>query len=68
VTQTYGDLAEVPVWVASSSRFLETQQADLGSALSVRGKGKLTKHAYDSGTEEALSEIQELIERHARES
>lgn len=68
VTQTYGALPEVPVWVASSSRFLETQQADLGSALSVQGEGKLTKHAYDSGTEEALSEIQELIERHARES
>lgn len=66
LSQTYGAVPDVPVWVASSSRFLETQQAGLDSALSVRGEGKLTKHAYDVGTEEALTEIQDLLQRHAK--
>ncbi len=68
VSQSYGAAAEVPVWVASSSRFLETQQAGLDTALSVPGEGKRTKHAYDTGTEEALAEIQDLLQRHARGS
>lgn len=66
VSETYAERPEVPAWVASSSRFLETQQADLGSALSVHGEGKRTRHAYDVGTEEALAEIQDLLQRHAR--
>jgi hypothetical protein len=68
VAATYRYADDVPVWVASSSRFLESKHADLSNAISIPGEGKASKHAYDLGTSEALNDIQGLLERHVRGS
>jgi hypothetical protein len=58
----------VPSWVASSSRFVEARQANLGVVLATPGEGKTSKHAYDLGSSGALADIQALVRRHISET
>jgi hypothetical protein len=64
LTSAYQYIDDVPVWVASSSRFLEAKHGELNSLISMPGEGKASKHAYDLGTSEALNDIQDLLSRH----
>jgi hypothetical protein len=67
LASTYRYADEVPTWVASSSRFLEAQHADLGNLLATPGAGKASKQAYDRGTSKALTDIESLLQRHIGE-
>jgi hypothetical protein len=58
---------EVPAWVASSSRFLETKLADLTTLFTTPGEGKASKNAYDVGASEALADIEAMVQRHIGE-
>ena len=60
----YADSMDVPRWVASSSRFLETRQANALSALTDDLGSDTVKQAYDSGASKALADIQALVEKH----
>ncbi|HEY2880733.1 hypothetical protein [Nocardioides sp.] len=66
LTSAYQYVDNVPVWVASSSRFLEAKQGELNSLISLPGQGKASKLAYDQGASEALNDIQNLLSRHVR--
>lgn len=63
----FHDADEVPAWVASSSRFLETKQADLTALFTTPGEGKASKNAYDVGASEALADIEDMLQRHIGE-
>ncbi|MDP9999750.1 hypothetical protein [Pseudarthrobacter sulfonivorans] len=56
--------SEVPRWVASSSRFIETRQANLSNAIDAGERRDGPDSAYDRGASEALADIQDLIQRH----
>jgi hypothetical protein len=66
LASTYRYADEVPAWVASSSRFLEAEHADLGNQLAMPGEGKASKRAYDLGTSQALTDIEALVQRHIK--
>lgn len=56
--------SEVPRWVASSSRFIETRQADLSTAIVRGGRSADAGSAYERGASKALADIQNLVQRH----
>jgi hypothetical protein len=54
----------VPTWVAASSRFLETQIAQLGQVDDPPELTAPSRLAYDIGAHTALDEISDLVNRH----
>lgn len=67
LSEAYGSLEQVPTWLASSSRFVETKFADLGAAPAIPGTGERSaSRAYEAGASDALAEIQALVQRHSR--
>lgn len=63
LSESLGD-SEVPRWVASSSRFIETRQASLSGAVDAGERQETPDSAYERGASEALADIQSLIQRH----
>jgi hypothetical protein len=64
IEDKFSGAQEVPVWVASSSRFLEAKNADLAALRTTPGAGKESVRAYDVGVSEALSDIEAMVQRH----
>jgi hypothetical protein len=64
----YAAAEEVPLWAASSQRFVEAGMTALTTAGDVSGGGFDVKRAYDRGAAGALAEIQALMARHLGEA
>ncbi|MFF2276187.1 hypothetical protein [Agromyces sp. NPDC058126] len=65
LARTFESVDEVPTWVASSSRFVETKFADLRN-LSAPTREIASSRAYESGASSALADIQALVQRHTK--
>lgn len=68
LTDYYESAYTVPGWVATSERYIGTQLANLTQAAPVHGQGVESKIAYDRGAAEALTELHEIVAKHARPS
>jgi hypothetical protein len=63
----YASSETVPSWVATSERYIGSKLAELGKSAAAPERATL-KEAYDRGTAEALSELQQIVAKHARPS
>lgn len=68
IFESYGASDDVPTWIASSSCVIDSRRADLARTAEIPGERSGTKKAYDDGIQSALSDIQQLIARHAGRS
>jgi len=67
VTDVYAQSETVPSWVATSERYIGSKLAELGRSEAAPERATF-KQAYDRGTAEALSELQQIVAKHARPS
>jgi len=67
VSEAYAQSATVPSWVATSERYIGSKLAELGRSEAAPERATF-KAAYDRGTAEALSELQQIVAKHARPS
>jgi len=65
LSEAFASVDEVPTWVASSSRFVETKFADLRN-ISAPPRTRESSRAYDTGASDALADIQALVQRHTK--
>ncbi|MFI1379456.1 hypothetical protein [Embleya sp. NPDC020886] len=68
ITARYADADSVPMWVASSTRYIENQVAALVRTAGVPGETPAAKQAYDLGVGQAIAELRALVDRRIRES
>jgi hypothetical protein len=67
VSDLYARSETVPSWVATSERYIGSKLAELGRSEAAPERATF-KAAYDRGTAEALSELQQIVAKHARPS
>jgi hypothetical protein len=63
---TYAVAPAVPTWVAASDRYLGNQWAALAKSAASPVPTAEIKGAYDEGAAEALTELSQIVSRHAR--
>ncbi|GCD95640.1 hypothetical protein [Embleya hyalina] len=68
ITARYANADSVPMWVASSTRYIENQVASLVRTAGVPGETPAAKQAYDLGVGQAIAELRALVDERIRET
>jgi hypothetical protein len=66
LTDYYQETDSVPLWVATSERYIGSELAGLALTGAAPETTTEYKQAYDRGAAEALAELHELVAKHAR--